>query len=191
MRTYRDAKLMAKALREALPSQAALSHAQTLEIVARQFGYDDWNILAAKIGRAEKDNSEAELPAIPADGVSLAMGIPVLRIFDVEKAREFYLGFLGFNMDWDHRYGENFPIYMQVSRSGLKLHLSEHHGDASPGSTVFVWMQGVDAYRAELIDKSYPYSKPGIQEHGPGGRTLEVPDPFGNRVRFCEKRAEG
>jgi hypothetical protein len=91
-------------------------------------------------------------------------------------------------MDWDHRYGENFPVYMQVSRSGLKLHLSEHHGDASPGSTVFVWMRGVDAYRAELIGKSYPYSKPGIQEQGPGGRTLEVPDPFGNRIRFCEKR---
>lgn len=116
------------------------------------------------------------------------MGIPILRIFDLEKAKEFYMGFLGFSTDWDHRYGPDFPIYMQVSRSGLQLHLSEHHGDASPGSTVFVWMQGVDAYRAELIGKSYPFSKPGIQESGPGGRTLEVPDPFGNRIRFCEKR---
>lgn len=187
MRTYRDAKLMTKALREALAPQAVLSHAQALEIVARQFGYDDWNILAAKIGEAGKGDGEDKLPASP-DGVSLGMGIPILRIFDLEKAREFYLGFLGFSMDWDHRYGENFPIYMQVSRSGLKLHLSEHHGDASPGSTVFVWMQGVDAYRAELIGKSYPYSKPGIQEEGPGGRMLEVPDPFGNRIRFCEKR---
>lgn len=185
MRTYRDAKLMAKALREALAPQAELSHAQTLEIVARQFGFDDWNILAAKIGRAEKDNNEAELPTSPPDGINLGMGIPVLRIFDVDKTKEFYLGF---TMDWDHRFAPNLPLYMQVSRSGLKLHLSEHHGDASPGSTVFVWMQGVDAYRAELIRKSYPYSKPGIQEEGPGGRTLEVPDPFGNRIRFCEKR---
>lgn len=185
MRTYRDAKLMAKALREAVAPQTPLSHAQALEIVARQFGYDDWNILAAKIGEAEAS------PAAGADptGVTLNMGIPILRIFDLEKAREFYLGFLGFSMDWDHRYGPEFPIYMQVSRSGLQLHLSEHHGDASPGSTVFVWMQGVDAYRAELIGKRYPFSKPGIQENSPGGRTLEVPDPFGNRIRFCEKRA--
>jgi hypothetical protein len=58
---------------------------------------------------------------------------------------------------------------MQVSRSGLKLHLSEHHGDASPGSTVFVWMQDVDAYRTELIGKGYAYSKPGIQEEGRAG----------------------
>ncbi|WP_069878759.1 glyoxalase superfamily protein [Bosea sp. BIWAKO-01] len=185
MRTYRDAKLMAKALREAVAPQTPLSHAQALEIVARQFGYDDWNILAAKIGEAEAS------PAAGADqtGVILNMGIPILRIFDLEKAKEFYLGFLGFSMDWDHRYGPEFPIYMQISRSGLQLHLSEHHGDASPGSTVFVWMQGVDAYRAELIGKRYPFSKPGIQENGPGGRTLEVPDPFGNRIRFCQKRA--
>lgn len=187
MRTFRDAKLMAKALREALAQQAVLSHSQALEVVARQFGFDDWNILAAKIGRAETGDGAESLPA-STDGIGLAMGIPILRIFDVEKAKEFYLGFLGFAMDWDHRFGENFPIYMQVSRSGLKLHLSEHHGDASPGSTVFVWMQGVDAYRAELIGKRYAYSKPGIREDGPGGRTLEVPDPFGNRIRFCEKR---
>ncbi|MGO4740536.1 glyoxalase superfamily protein [Bosea sp. 2KB_26] len=185
MRTYRDAKLMAKALREAVAPQTPLSHAQALEIVARQFGYDDWNILAAKIGEAEASPAASTAPT----GVTLNMGIPILRIFDLEKAREFYLGFLGFSMDWDHRYGPEFPIYMQVSRSGLQLHLSEHHGDASPGSTVFVWMQGVDAYRAELIGKHYPFSKPGIQESGPGGRTLEVPDPFGNRIRFCEKRA--
>lgn len=189
MRSFRDAKLMAKTLREVLGPGTTLTHAQTLEIVARQFGYDDWNILAAKIGEAGGDDAATwDRPSTGPDGIGLAMGIPVLRIFDLEKAKEFYLGFLGFNMDWDHRYGENFPIYMQVSRSGLKLHLSEHHGDASPGSTVFVWMQGVDAYRAELIGKSYPYSKPGIQEQGPGGRTLEVPDPFGNRIRFCEKR---
>jgi len=29
--------------------------------------------------------------------------IPILRIVDVAKAAEFYLGFLGFKVDWDHR----------------------------------------------------------------------------------------
>lgn len=184
MRSFRDAKLMAKSLRDTMAAkQVPLSHSETLEIVARQFGYDDWNVLAAKIGEATP-----EMPAAAGEAVRLQMGIPILRIFDETKAKEFYLDFLGFTMDWDHRFGPNMPLYMQVSRSGLVLHLSEHHGDASPGSTVFVWMQGVDAYRAELIGKRYTYSKPGIQEEGPGGRTLEVPDPFGNRIRFCEKR---
>jgi hypothetical protein len=64
--------------------------------------------------------------------------IPILRIFDVTKAKEFYDGFLGFTVDWEHRFDENAPAYLQVSRAGLVLHLSEHHGDACPGSTVFV-----------------------------------------------------
>ncbi|WP_089173303.1 glyoxalase superfamily protein [Bosea sp. AS-1] len=184
MRSFRDAKLMAKSLREAMAArQMPLSHSETLEIVARQFGYDSWNVLAARIGEASPDVPD------PGSGeaVRLQMGIPILRIFDETKAKEFYLDFLGFHMDWDHRFGPNMPLYMQVSRSGLQLHLSEHHGDASPGSTVFVWMQGIDALHAELIGKRYTYSRPGIEEDGPGGRTLQVPDPFGNRIRFCEK----
>lgn len=185
MRDFRDAKLMAKSLREAMAARKVpLSHSETLEIVAGQFGYGDWNVLAAKI---DEDGPKAAADK-PGEAVRLQMGIPILRIFDEAKAKEFYLDFLGFRMDWDHRFGPNMPLYMQVSRSGLQLHLSEHHGDASPGSTVFVWMEGIDALHAELIGKRYTYSKPGIQEEGPGGRTLEVPDPFGNRIRFCEKR---
>lgn len=181
MRSFRDAKLMARSLREAMAAkQVPLSHSETLEIVARQFGCDDWNVLAAKIGETASEK--------PAEAVLLQMGIPILRIFDEPKAKEFYLDFLGFTLDWDHRFGPNMPLYMQVSRSGLQLHLSEHHGDASPGSTVFVWMEGVDSFHGELIGKRYAYSRPGIEEDGPGGRTLEVPDPFGNRIRFCEKR---
>ena len=31
----------------------------------------------------------------------------ILRIFDVAKADEFYLGYLGFAVDWDHRFDDN------------------------------------------------------------------------------------
>ena len=67
--------------------------------------------------------------------------VPIFRIFDEAKAREFYIGFLGFQIDWEHRFEEDLPLYMQVSRGGLTLHLSEPHGDACPGSTVFVWIR--------------------------------------------------
>jgi len=30
--------------------------------------------------------------------------IPTLRIFDSAKAREFYVGFLGFKVDFEHRF---------------------------------------------------------------------------------------
>jgi Glyoxalase superfamily protein len=74
--------------------------------------------------------------------------IPILRMFSVERAKEFYVGFLGFAIDWEHRFGDNFPLYAQISRSGLRLHLSEHHGDATPGSTVFIWMCGIADFTA-------------------------------------------
>ncbi len=41
--------------------------------------------------------------------------IPVFRMFSVEKARDFYLGFLGFGLDWEHRFEPDAPIYMQIS----------------------------------------------------------------------------
>ncbi len=66
--------------------------------------------------------------------------IPILRIFSVEKAREFYVDYLGFAIEWDHRFDENSPAYIQVRRDDLVLHLTEHHGDCCPGSSVFVEM---------------------------------------------------
>ena len=59
--------------------------------------------------------------------------VPVFRIFSLDKAREFYLDFLGFKVDWEHRFAPDLPVYMQVSRAGLAFHLSEHHGDGTPG----------------------------------------------------------
>jgi hypothetical protein len=41
--------------------------------------------------------------------------IPIFRIFDVDKAKEFYLSYLGFTVDWEHRLHENAPLYLQVS----------------------------------------------------------------------------
>ncbi len=52
MRTFRDAKAMAKALREGLHDRKIeLSYSGCLELVARQFALKDWNTLAAQIER--------------------------------------------------------------------------------------------------------------------------------------------
>jgi catechol 2,3-dioxygenase-like lactoylglutathione lyase family enzyme len=112
--------------------------------------------------------------------------IPVLRIFDVPKAREFYLDYLGFHVDWEHRFEPGLPLYMQVSREGCVLHLSEHHGDASPGATVFLRVSGLDAFHAELKGKTYRYQRPGIETAPWNARLMELTDPFGNRLRFNE-----
>ena len=62
----------------------------------------------------------------------------ILRIFDEAKAKDFYLGFLGFGLDWEHRFEPDMPLYAQISLGECVIHLSEHHGDASPGSAVRV-----------------------------------------------------
>lgn len=179
MRTYRDAKAMAKAMREVLAEkELAVSHSEALEIVARQFGLGTWNILSAKIGDDTASDDR---------GIAFEQAVPIVRIFDVAKAHEFYRGFLGFKVDWEHRFGDNFPLYTQVSRGGLKLHLSEHSGDASPGGNMVVTMRGVEAFHKELAAKDYRYLKPGLT-HEEWVTEMQVTDPFGNRIRFMEAK---
>lgn len=120
-------------------------------------------------------------------GVAFEAPIPVLRMFDVEKTRAFYLGFLGFSVDWEHRFDERAPLYMQISRAGLTLHISEHHGDGSPGVVVFAPMTGVEAFHAEISAKGYGNMRPGLED-APWGREMQVWDPSGNRIRFCERK---
>jgi predicted enzyme related to lactoylglutathione lyase len=112
--------------------------------------------------------------------------IPVMRIFDVVKARDFYSGFLGFQIDWEHRFDDKSPTYMQVSRDGLVLHLTEHHGDCCPGSTVFVRILGIDDFHANITSRGYGYMRPSIEVTPFNTRCVEVTDPFGNRIRFHE-----
>ncbi|APG83807.1 glyoxalase [Sinorhizobium americanum CCGM7] len=178
MRDYRDAKAMAKALRDALADhQMTIAHSEALEIVARQFGLATWNILSAKLEAAGTAGEGAE--------IAFEQAVPIVRIFDVAKAHEFYLGFLGFAVDWEHRHGDDFPLYTQISRGGLKLHLSEHAGDATPGGNMCVYMTGIRAFHKELIAKNYRYMRPGLEDEG---TRLEVTviDPFNNRIRFME-----
>ena len=55
MHTFLDAKTMAKALRSALADRRIdVTHSDSLELVARQFGFDNWNILAARIEAARQ-----------------------------------------------------------------------------------------------------------------------------------------
>lgn len=112
--------------------------------------------------------------------------VPILRIFDVEKAKEFYISFLGFTIDWEHRFTEDSPLYMQVSRGNLTLHLTEHHGDCCPGARIFIVMTGIDQLHQDITSKGYKYINPGIEETFYNTKCMELVDPFGNRLTFNE-----
>jgi hypothetical protein len=56
MRDFRDAKAMAHALRDALKAKAVeITHSECLELIAKEFGYENWNILSAKVEAARPD----------------------------------------------------------------------------------------------------------------------------------------
>src|SRR3954463_7228771 len=113
--------------------------------------------------------------------------IPVLRMFDYNKAIEFYVGWLDFKINWEGRFEPNAPVYMEVERDGIVFHLSEHHGDGSPNSHVFIWCEGVKDYHTELINKKYKYNRPGIEETFYGALAFTVNDPFNNKILFNER----
>ncbi len=117
--------------------------------------------------------------------------IPIIRIFDEEKAKAFYLDFLGMTVDWEHRFEPGYPVYMQVSKGSFVLHLSEHSGDCSPGCKIFVNVSDLDALFQEITSRRYKYNKPTIERAPWGSRCLTVTDPFSNRVLFNEQANTG
>jgi hypothetical protein len=112
--------------------------------------------------------------------------IPVLRSFDEAKARDFYCGFLGFEVLFEHRFEPGTPLYLAVKRGPMVIHLSEHHGDATPGATLFIRMQGIREFQEGLLAQQYGFARPGLTEQ-PWGIEMTLADPFHNRLRFCEQ----
>ena len=113
--------------------------------------------------------------------------IPVLRIFDVAKAREFYVDFLGCKVDFEHRFAPDLPLFMQVSLGDVLLWLSEHHGDGSPGVKITIEMTGLVEYHAKLSAKKYRYARPGLEKQPWGATTMTIADPFYNQIQFSER----
>jgi len=91
------------------------------------------------------------------------------------------------NLDFEQRFEPELRLYIQVSRGDLVLHPSEHQGDGTPGTTVYVVTTGVRELHAELSTKEYPNLQPGISTDE-SGTCLELLDPFGSTLRFNERR---
>jgi catechol 2,3-dioxygenase-like lactoylglutathione lyase family enzyme len=166
-----DPKAMAVRLRESLAADGVeLRQSRALELVASQLGFRDWNTCVAA-------------QAAPAAPVT----VPILRTFPGSEARRFYVDFLGFRVDWEHRFEGGMPLYQQVSRDGCVLHLSEHHGDGTPGAGVRIRVRDVVALQRDLeASPVYPL-RIGLS-HEEWGDDLTVPDPFGNRLTFHTPR---
>lgn len=110
--------------------------------------------------------------------------VPILRMFDENKAREFYVGYLGFKVDFEHRFEPGTPLFMGLSLGDCVINLSEHHGDASPGATLRIRIEELEEYHRQLTAKQYKYYRPGLQDQEWGSREMVVQDGFGNKLVF-------
>lgn len=166
------AKAAAVTLRSDLGAMGVtITHSAALELVAHQMGFTDWNTASAM---AAESSDQFGLP------------VPVLRVRRADDARDFYLSYLGFSVEWEHRFAADLPLYMRISRDGARLDLSEHHGDGTPGTVVWIPIADAKALHRDLSSKRYGQARPGIDRNAPGGPTIEVVDPFGNVLRLCQ-----
>ena len=103
--------------------------------------------------------------------------IPVLHVADAAAAIAWY-GRLGFTEQWVHRFEAGCPAFVSIARGRARLFLSEHRGDARPGTLVVLEVSDVDAVVAEF---GRPDGEP------PYGCELELRDLDGNRLRISRQ----
>ena len=107
--------------------------------------------------------------------------VPILSVKDARASAQFYEQVLGFTIDWEHRFEEGFPLYVQVSRPPLTLHLNEHGGGAGGKVELFVRVPDVDALYQGMLDRgTKPETEPTTQSYGI--RDFSVVDPDGHRI---------
>ncbi len=111
--------------------------------------------------------------------------IPILRSFDEKATKDFYIDFLGFEIEFEHRLEPSTPLYFGVRKGDCVLHISEHYGDSAPGASIRITVEDVRAYCKILNDKGYMYARPGVQRQSWGEDEMPISDPSGNRIIFC------
>ena len=105
--------------------------------------------------------------------------IPILRTKDAHDSAKWYRR-LGFEIEGEHQFEPDLPSYLFLARGTSRLHLSEHEGDAKPGTLLYFYVQDVGSiameFAAEVIEQ-------------PWAREVHLTDPDGNRLRIGECKA--
>ena len=104
--------------------------------------------------------------------------VPILHVKDGQESARWYAR-LGFEVESEHRFAPGMPLYLFLRRGTNALHLSEHRGDARPGTLLYFYVHDVDSiareFNAEIADQ-------------PWAREVQLVDPDGNRFRIGERQ---
>jgi catechol 2,3-dioxygenase-like lactoylglutathione lyase family enzyme len=106
--------------------------------------------------------------------------VPVLRVGDAARAVAWYER-LGFVKEWEHQFEPGFPWFVSIARGNVRIYLSEHTGDAVPGTLIHLYVSDIDAVARELGIA--------VDEEGLAGRECDIEDLDGNRLRIATRRA--
>jgi len=114
----------------------------------------------------------------------------LLPVSDVDRAKTFYTEKVGFNLDVDHRAGDEFRI-VQLTPPGSACSISIGKGitEAVPGSVqgLHLVVSDIEAARAELVERGVDVSE---VFHFESGERLPGPDPqrhdYGSFLSFSD-----
>ena len=109
--------------------------------------------------------------------------ISQLRIIRAADSLPFYVQGLGFTVDWQHQFEPGFPFFLQLTREGQTIFLTEHAGDGEVGGVVYFIVPDVDeCFRLFSAGEIKPTEPP--QDTPWSSREMLVTDLDGNRLRF-------
>lgn len=101
----------------------------------------------------------------------------LVPVSDVDRAKTFYAEKAGFDLDLDHRAGDDFRV-VQLTPPGSACSISVGTGitEAAPGSVrgLHLIVSDIDAARAELVERGVDA---GEVQHFESGRWVPGPDP--------------
>ena len=109
--------------------------------------------------------------------------ISTFRVGDARSSESYYRDQLGFATTWQHDPGEGFPVFVEVSRDQVAIHLSEHEGDGAFGAQLYVKVDDAKALHEELAGRGAKIIEP-LQDSEWGHMIFVVEDLDGNVLRF-------
>jgi catechol 2,3-dioxygenase-like lactoylglutathione lyase family enzyme len=124
--------------------------------------------------------------------VDTKLEVVVIPVSDVERAKQFYEGRLGWRLDADIAPTDAFRI-VQLTPPGSDCSIQFGTGvsSAAPGSaqSLYLIVSSIDAARAELVERGIDVSEP-FHEGAPGARfhdpgRIEGPSPNGSYWTFA------
>ncbi|MCH2608607.1 MAG: glyoxalase superfamily protein [Pedosphaera sp.] len=120
--------------------------------------------------------------------------IPVLRMSEEAAAKAFYVDFLGFEIEWEHRFEDSpeSPLYMQIRLGQAVIQLNGHAKPDTPPAEVRTLVRGVQAFCNHLRSIESKFPKPSVVDPRYSGKNTDMNliAPFENYLVFWEPSHE-